>query len=186
MPFLKVADNAFGKALTGALDNTTAVMSFSINPGEGARFPESGDFLVTISDGNLSPDNPFEDPFMEVATCTGRATDLLSLSRNDPKVHAGAPWVQLLVMARHIQEIQDAVTAIEGQSHYGVEPVGIAEGASVLTLPDAPSAGTERGYRNGGRMRRGEGYDYTISGAEITLSVPIQNPDERIIFDYDL
>jgi len=68
----------------------------------------------------------------------------------------------------------------------GETPSGTIDGSNTnFTLANTPTAGTERVFVNGVRMRSGAGNDYTISGGTITfLTGAIPQTDDVILVDY--
>ena len=68
----------------------------------------------------------------------------------------------------------------------GETPSGLVNGSNTtFTLAATPATGSERGYKNGMRLRSGTGNDYTISGATITMAVaPVAGT--IILFDYEV
>lgn len=68
----------------------------------------------------------------------------------------------------------------------GETPGGTVDGSNAnFTLANSPTAGTERVFVNGIRMRSGAGNDYTISGTTITfLTGAIPVTGDIILVDY--
>ena len=64
MPYLKIKNRA---ASALAADITDIATSLTVNAGEGAKFPASGDFHITIED--------------EILKCTAITTDTLTVTR---------------------------------------------------------------------------------------------------------
>ena len=63
-------------------DNPLAAGAVTLNvaAGQGARFPSTFPFVLTIWDETSFPD-PTDDSGMEIVVCTGRATDALTITR---------------------------------------------------------------------------------------------------------
>jgi hypothetical protein len=115
--FKQVANNAQSTAASGAFNNTTSPLTFSVQTGHGARFPSPGNgFYLTVWNSASYPD-PFSDPNMEIVLCTARTTDSLTVTRGQRGTTAtaktGSPDVRLLVDSTHISDLQTAVNAIE-------------------------------------------------------------------------
>ena len=66
----KVADNPLAPAVT----------TLNVAAGEGANFPTTFPFLITLWDEISHPD-PTDDSGMEIVQCTGRTTDALTIVR---------------------------------------------------------------------------------------------------------
>jgi len=117
--FKQVANNAQSTAASGAFNNTTSPLTFSVQTGHGARFPSPGNgFYLTIWNSASYPD-PFSDPNMEIVLCTARTTDSLTVTRAQRGTTAtaktGSPDVRLLVDSTHISDLNTAVVNLENQ-----------------------------------------------------------------------
>ena len=66
----KVADNPLAQA----------AVTLNVAAGEGANFPTTFPFLITLWDEETHPD-PSDDSGMEIVKCTGRTTDALTIVR---------------------------------------------------------------------------------------------------------
>ena len=87
-----VADNPLGAGVT----------TLNVAGGEGANFPSTFPFLITIWDETTHPD-PTDDAGMEIVRCTGRSTDALTIVRGQEGTgdvaHALAERVAMLITA---------------------------------------------------------------------------------------
>ena len=115
--FKQVANNAQSTAASGAFNNTTSPLTFSVQSGHGARFPSPGNgFYLTVWNSASYPD-PFSDPNMEIVLCTARTTDSLTVTRGQRGTTAtaktGSPDVRLLVDSTHISDLNTAVNSLE-------------------------------------------------------------------------
>ena len=57
-----------------------AAVTLNVAAGEGANFPTTFPFLITLWDEETYPD-PSDDSGMEIVKCTGRTTDALTIVR---------------------------------------------------------------------------------------------------------
>ena len=119
MAYLKVKNRA---ASALAADITATATSLSVTAGEGAKFPDSGDFHITIED--------------EILKCTARTTDTLTVTRaqegTTAAAHSAGKSVELRITAG-VLESRDTWTAnklLKGAG-VGVDPTEI----------DVPSSG---------------------------------------------
>jgi len=115
--FKQVANNAQSTAASGAFNNTTSPLTFSVQTGHGARFPSPGNgFYLTVWNSASYPD-PFSDPNMEIVLCTARTTDSLTVTRGQRGTTAtaktGSPDVRLLVDSTHISDLNTSVNTLE-------------------------------------------------------------------------
>lgn len=70
--------NNVESSVVGTLGAGVTVLN--VTPGEGANFPSAFPFRLTLWRKNIHPD-PGDDSQMEIATCTGRTTDALTIIR---------------------------------------------------------------------------------------------------------
>lgn len=98
MAFLKVKNRATS-TLNGAIND--AVGSLDVQPGDGALFPSTFPFHITIDD--------------EILECTNRVTDTLTVTRSAEGTsnagHSDGATVSLLITAAHFTELQTAMDA---------------------------------------------------------------------------
>lgn len=118
--FKQVANNAQSTTSSGAFNNTTSPLTFSVQSGHGARFPSPGNgFYLTVWNSASYPD-PFSDPNMEIVLCTARTTDSLTVTRGQRGTTAtaktGSPDVRLLVDSTHISDLNTAVNSLENST----------------------------------------------------------------------
>jgi len=104
MAFLKVANRAISSLASGVDEDDT---EWTLATGEGALFPDSGDFPVTCE--------------TEIAKCTSRTGDVLTVSRHeegtDAAAHAEGKAVKLRITAGIIEEIQDVLDGGIDKTH---------------------------------------------------------------------
>ena len=90
-------------------DNPLAAGATTLNvaTGEGANFPSSFPFLISIWDAVTYP-NPGDDPGMEIDKCTGRTTDALTIVRAQESTadvaHSNGERVAMLWTAGHFND----------------------------------------------------------------------------------
>lgn len=93
MAFLKIKNRAISSLASGVSDSDT---SWTLATGEGALFPSSGDFHVTCED--------------EIAKCTSRSTDVLTVVRaqegTGAAAHTSGKAVKLQITAGVIDQIE--------------------------------------------------------------------------------
>jgi len=98
--FQKVANNAVS---TLATTMNTSVTSVVVQSGEGALFPASGSFHITIES--------------EILICTSRSGDTLTVSRaaesTSAASHTEGSQVALNIISKHISDLNTAVNAVE-------------------------------------------------------------------------
>lgn len=94
--FHKVKNNAYSTLASGITDVAT---SLTVATGEGARFPSTFPFYISIDS--------------EILECTNRVTDVLTVTRGaqgtSPAAHSTGAAVKLYITAGEITEIQDAI-----------------------------------------------------------------------------
>jgi len=103
----QVAKNRAKSAL--AADITSAVTSLTVTAGEGAKFPSTYPFPITIED--------------EILKCTNRSTDTLTVERaqegTTAAAHASGKSVHLRITAKFASDLHTAVNAIENKAAFG-------------------------------------------------------------------
>lgn len=96
--FLKVTNNAIS-TLNGAVNNS--VTTWALQAGDGAKFPSTYPFDVTCQS--------------EIARCTSRSTDTLTVTRGvqgtSAASHADGVAVELRMTAKHIDDITGMFTS---------------------------------------------------------------------------
>lgn len=101
MAFLKVKNRAESTLASGISDSDP---SLTVATGEGAKFPASGDFHITIED--------------EILKCTSRSGDVLTVTRAQEgtaaAAHAADKTVELRVTAGVIEDLQNSVLRKDG------------------------------------------------------------------------
>jgi len=94
MAFLKVKNRAFSTLSSGISDSDTTL---TVATGEGSKFPDSGNFHITIED--------------EILECTSRSGDVLTVTRGaestTPAPHSAGKEVSLNITAEIIEELQE-------------------------------------------------------------------------------
>ena len=122
MAYLKIK-NRSSSAL--AADITDAATSLTVTTGEGAKFPSSGDFNITIED--------------EILKCTARSTDTLTVTRaqetTTAAAHAAGISVELRITAG-VLESRDTWTEgkLKRGAGDGVDPTEIDVPAAATTV----------------------------------------------------
>lgn len=115
--FLKVKNRAYSK-LAAAINASTN--TWTLTAGQGARFPSTYPFDVTCED--------------EIARCTNRATDTLTVTRAQQSTSAAAhpnkAYVALNITAKSITDLNTAVNFIEKYADYGMAFYGIVTTAT--------------------------------------------------------
>ena len=103
--FLVPKNNA-ASTLNGGINDS--VTSLDVASGEGALFPSSFPFNITLED--------------EILKCTNRVTDTLTVVRGEegttPANHADGKAVELRITAKAISDLNTAVNAIESPSGF--------------------------------------------------------------------
>ncbi len=103
--FLVVKNRAIS---TLASDITDSATSLTLATGEGANFPSTFPFHITMQD--------------EIASCTARATDVLTIAREvqgtTKAAHVAGVSVQLRKTAKEITDLNTAVNALESPVCY--------------------------------------------------------------------
>ena len=98
--FLKIKNNATGLLASGINDS---VLSLDVDAGEGARFPSTYPFHITV-------DN-------EIISVTNRSTDTMTIVRAQQGTvaasHSGGATVALLITAKIVDDITTAINGIE-------------------------------------------------------------------------
>lgn len=119
IPFKQVNNNA--RSTTSGLNNTTDPVTFSVGTGEGARFPvinvtTPNPFYATAWD-SVTFQDPGDDPNMEILLVTARSTDSLTANRAQDGTanvsHAGTVAIKVLVIDKQLEDIHDALNALE-------------------------------------------------------------------------
>jgi len=104
MSFLKVANRAISTLASGISDSD---LSLTVATGEGALFPSTYPFHITIED--------------EILECTNRSTDVLTVTREaegtTAAAHASGKAVQLRITAGIIEEIQNVLDGGIDKTH---------------------------------------------------------------------
>ena len=102
----QVAKNRAKSAL--AADITSAVTSLTVTAGEGAKFPSTYPFPITIED--------------EILKCTNRSTDTLTVERaqegTTAAAHFAGKFVHLRITAKFASDLHTAVNAIENKTAF--------------------------------------------------------------------
>ena len=125
--FLTVKNRALSTLASGITDIAT---SLTVATGEGALFPSTFSFHITI-------DN-------EILNCTSRTTDVLTVTRaaesTTAAAHSAAAQVSLNITAQLVSDLDTAVNAIENQVAYpklnGWTDEKLLKGAGAGVAPD--------------------------------------------------
>jgi hypothetical protein len=124
MTLKQTANNAKSNvATTDALNNTTDPVTFSVTTGHGSRFPAPGSgFWITVWDAVTYPNDPFDDPDMEIMLCTARSGDSLTCDRGEQSTvaveHTGTPAVRLLWTKGNVDDIQTHLTDLASDTTF--------------------------------------------------------------------
>lgn len=138
--FKQLTNNAAG-TLAGSIDDND--LSFSLNSGQGAEYPSSGAFWVTLYD--TDPEDG------EMVLCDSRSSDTFTVNASGRGAQGSTAqsWpagtnVALLLTAASITELQTAVNAIENGSKTlsSVTASGaVAAGAAVTAVGNVTAQG---------------------------------------------
>lgn len=98
--FLEVKNRAYSEL---AADISAEALSLTVKAGEGAKFPSTFPFHITMGD--------------EIVSCTNRVTDTLTIVRaqqgTDAATHVVGALVKLNVTAKSVSDLNTAVNALE-------------------------------------------------------------------------
>lgn len=185
MTFRNVADNAETRALFGQLNNLTDPVTFTVDAGDGAKFP-AGDFWVTVWDDKASP-NPNRAADREVLLVTDRNGDDFTALRAQQgtaaAAHPGTPAVRLHIMAGHIAELNAAVAALQagGSAINLTHDTFTGDGTpGPYALSAVPNGALFFVFVNG--MSHRETDHWTLSGGNLTFTSNIDPSDEVDVY----
>ena len=120
--FLKVKNRALS---TLASDITDSDLSLTVAAGEGALFPSTYPFHITIED--------------EILTCTNRSTDTLTVTRaaegTSAAAHTAGKAVVLRITAQLLSDLDSAVNAIENDKDVANGYAGLDASLKVIEDP---------------------------------------------------
>lgn len=183
-PFHEPIDYGFSKAVSSVLNNTTTPLTFAVTTGTGARFPVDGKkFMLTVHSDSFPADNPFADADFEVMMAVARPgnADNMTVTRTDPKAHPGTPHVQLLIMAQHVKELQNALHEVEkGPVTVPLILVNDSTGRN-WDFPNTPMADSDPEIMVNG-LPQAITLDYVRASARVTFtaeSTPVTTDDVR-------
>lgn len=182
--FPALRNNAKTKAISGHLNNVTNPVTFDVTAGEGAKFPASGQFYVTVYTASQYPD-PGDDPLMEILLVTNRSGNTFTAQRaqfDTPTVaHPGTPDVRLLILADHLVQAYAAINALEA-----IQPrrdIFLGSGTSgPFPLSFAPVVGSLRADITG--IQLAEGDHFTLVGQDVMTTSPV-DPGETLNVYYE-
>ena len=110
-PFYGVSDNAISQlANSGDLNNTTSPITVSLTTGTGSIFPSVFPFPMSIS-STVDPTN--DTSTRELAWCTAKSGDSVTLTRPNTVAHPGTPYLQRAWTAEDVAQITNAITHLE-------------------------------------------------------------------------
>lgn len=167
MPLFEIKNNAKGTVADDPL--ATGATTLNLNSGEGAKFPSSGVFVITIWDANVYP-NPGDDPNMEIVWCTSRTDDTLTIVRAKESTsdveHAVNSNVEMLVTSGYFKDPTYGLINNITSGIFSTEtPAGTINGVNkVFTITSANLLSLHLN----GLYQTGGGVDYTLSGTTIT------------------
>jgi len=145
--FLVVKNRAYSTLLTAIDDDDVSVV---VAAGEGARFPSTYPFDITIED--------------EIMRCTNRATDTLTVTRAQQSTtavaHSVGVQVSLNITAKSITDLNTAVNFIEKYADYGLAFYGV-----ITTIDDTTH------FRVAGLAGMGTGWFKTTAGTPYEILV---------------
>lgn len=185
MAYYQVKNNALGAIQNNPL--TAVAITLNLQSGQGAKFPSSGVFLITVWDSSTYP-NPGNDPNMEIMQVSARSSDALTVVRAKEGTtaveHAQGQRVEMLITAGFFTDTAYGIFATLGVINFVEEeiPSGLIDGNNTnFTLVYTPISKSVKVYVNGVRYRLTS--HYTVSGKVITLlSAPPK--DSEIYVDY--
>ena len=128
----KVENNAASTVDDNPL--SASVVTLNVAAGEGANFPSSGNFRLTIWDASVYPD-PGDDSGMEIVECTSRATDALTIVRakegTGDVAHAQGEKVALLLTAGLFDDSTQGIysTFVEDSDFTAADEIMVGTGA---------------------------------------------------------
>jgi hypothetical protein len=105
MTVFQLSNNAVSTVSDNPLSDTAT--SLLVGAGDGALFPSTGTFIITIWDYETYS-TPGEDPEMEICWCTSRTEDYLAITRGKESTtsvsHAYGSKVALLITAGYFED----------------------------------------------------------------------------------
>jgi len=131
---------------------------------DGSVFPATGDFLVTCWDKVTYPDDPGDDPNMEIARCTSRAGNTLTVVKDQESTgdntHSSGDAIEQLMTAGLIDQLKPVMGEI---------PTGDMDGVNAeFTLANTPiDTDKVAVYLQGNRQSYTN--DFTVAGDVITF-----------------
>lgn len=171
MSLFEKKNNAKGTVADNPL--AAGATTLNLNSGEGAKFPSSGVFILTIWDPVYS--DPGDDPGMEIVWCTSRTDDALTIVRakeNTSDVsHVVSSRAEMLITAGFFTDSTYGLNTLLFEHIYNEIPSGTINGSNVtFTLANTPVTGSLLLLLNRFPQIEGAGEDFTISGDEITFN----------------
>ena len=142
-----------------------AAVTLNVAAGEGANFPSTFPFLITLWDEETYPD-PTDDPEMEITKCTARTTDAMTIVRAQEGTadvaHANGERAAMLITAGIIEEliadvVDDTTPQLGGTLDCNSKQVRESKGADVASAT-ALTLGTDGNY-------------YDVTGTEAITSI---------------
>lgn len=104
--YLQKSNNA--KSLVTDNPLTAGATTVNVTTSDGALFPSTGDFMLTIWDEATYPD-PGDDPNMEIVRATARSTDAITITRAQEGTsgvsHAQGSRIAMLITAETLVEL---------------------------------------------------------------------------------
>lgn len=157
--FLNVKNRATSTLASGIDD---AVTSLAVAAGEGAKFPSTYPFHITIED--------------EVLSCTDRSTDTLTVTRavedTSAAAHEAGKTVSLNITAEIVQQLQDHEALSTGVHGVGAGTIGSVSTANKTIYVDKAATGS------------GTGVDWT--NAFTTIQAAVDSIEDVIIHAYTI
>ena len=181
-------------ALGAVNDNPLAAGATTLNlqSGQGANFPSSGVFLITVWDFTSYP-NPGDDPNMEIMEVTSRSTDALTVVRAKESTsdveHSQGVRVEMLITAGFFTDPTYGLDAAISPNFVDDEtPSGSINGVNkTFTLANTPSSTALHLILQGTELLNGSSNPngYSLSGLTITtVTAPPKGAHLRANYRY--
>lgn len=182
--FNKIKNGAYS-TIADAGGITATSTSITVQTGHGERFPATGSFWVTIWDAVTYPNNPHDDPNMEVVLASARSGDLLPIDRakqngTTAKAHGAGHAVEILVQDKDFSDLQGAVNTLEAgdtSSWTAFTPTWSCDGATQPSIGDGTFTGR---YKQVGktvyfklRFKAGSTTAFGTAGANYLVTFPV-------------
>lgn len=176
MAFFEKKNNAIGRVNDDPL--TAAGVTLNLESGQGANFPSSGVFVITVWDNESYP-NPGNDPNMENMWVTSRSSDALTVVRAKEGTtgveHAKGQRVEMLITAGIFTdttygfESNLSLVSFADDETPAETPNGVIKEFTLANTP-SPVASLDVKIEGMSLIRDGAGANgYSLSGTTITV-----------------